>query len=131
MVVRTLALATVIAAIAGTAMSETYRASNKMRVNVQADGTFEVSGTALLGPRSFWCAAGEFGANRLGLKQTDKVYVAVPLTSGRGPVRFTAQRPAGGETAWTVSYQSVRRAGSAVSVGLAQDYCRDHRLIYE
>ncbi|MEM6309851.1 MAG: hypothetical protein AAF754_07360 [Pseudomonadota bacterium] len=131
MMIRNLTLAALLAGAASTALAIDYRASNRMKIDVLSDGTLQVSGTAILGPRSYWCAAGEYGARRLGLKQTDKVYVAQPLTKGGGPMTFTTKRPDSGEAAWTIGYQSVRTAGAAVSVGLAEDYCRDHRLVFD
>ncbi len=125
---RTLTTLATIATMAVPAVASDFRASNRMTVTVTANGDFEVTGNPRLGPRSYFCAAGEYGLARLGLGKTDKIYVAVPQTRGNGPVSFSATSGDVQPSRHFSLLKTLRVEGGFVSVGQAEDYCNDFQL---
>lgn len=114
-----------VAVTATSALASDFRATNKMRVNVENANEFEVSGLPRLGNRSYYCAAGQFGLARLGLSKTDKLIVTRANTRRDGPVVFTTSRT--GVGAGNSPAIAKRNLGRTLSVGQAESYCADYR----
>ena len=79
-----LSAAIVLTSIPGTASA--WIADNGLIVQATGDTTFEVPYRGLSGPQDFWCAAGNYVRDELGMSGNTRVYrtTSVPRRSGQG-----------------------------------------------
>ncbi len=120
--------AALVAAFAVPVAAQDYRASNRMVVSPQPDGSLVVSGQAELWAASYWCAVGEYARRVLNLDPTTAIFVASPYQRGIRTVTFGIDSGGATSAGVLVLGESIREAGSSISAGQAFGYCRDHVL---
>lgn len=103
-----------------------FRALNWLQVNPMPGGVFEVVGEPGSGPIQYWCAAGDYARQVLGVAANQRIYIV----RGRGPsettdrrsaVQFSLTKPPGD---YQPSYSlSVTAVGENLRAASARFYC--------
>ena len=120
-----------IAATAGPALAQSFKASNRSIVNPVPGGFEVIEGE--MGGRGMWCGAADYAKSVLGASGTDRVYIATARGNsisepGRKGVVFTLD-PAGlTPRNVLIVGSSVREPGSNLSVDHAHIFCDDYKL---
>lgn len=108
--------------------AQTFRAENRVEVT-PVSGGFAVRDGAGFGARGMWCAAADYARDVLGARGTQRIYIAEERARGqRGPVVFTLDSKGLIPSSVTIVGNSIRTAGSNLSVDHAQTFCADSKL---
>ena len=107
--------------------AQAYRALNWLQVNPVREGVFEVVGQPGSGPAQYWCAAGDFARQVLGVAANQRIYIArgrgpSETTNRRSAVQFSLTPPPGADTTPGLSL-SVTRPGENLRAAAARFYC--------
>lgn len=110
------------------ASAQDFRAENRVTVT-PVDGGFQIADGAGFGARGMWCAAADYANDVLGARSNARIYVVGPRLSFDAPVTFSLD-PAGNDPKRVlILSQSLRAAGSNLSLAHAHSFCADARLI--
>lgn len=124
--------ALVIAAITpGTSLA--WRAINGTEVNPVRKGVFEVIPHGRSGPQQFWCGAGDYARQVLGVGPTQRIYIWRAIgpsetRPGAKAVQFALQPPPGKEDYQPGYSLSVKHEGDNLDAAMAQRYCYGNSL---
>ena len=104
-----------------------WRAFNGTEVNPVRKGVFEVIPHGRSGPQQFWCGAGDYARQVLGVSATQRIYIWRGLgpsatRPGKKSVQFSLTPPPGADTSPTMalSYDDV---GDNLRAAMSQQYC--------
>lgn len=111
-----------------------FEARNGVDVNPVSANSFEVIEGGDFGPRSVWCAAGEYARSALGQRGNTRIYVEGPRADsrtvpGRKGVVFSLVQSFEAPSGPTILSQTIRTAGSSLPLHHAMGFCRDDRLL--
>jgi hypothetical protein len=110
-------------AVATPVLAQDFRASNHMRVNAGANGTFVVSGVPNFGPQDYWCAAGEYAQRVLRLSPNDRIYIVGDYQRGQRSYTFSPSPKGTASEFERVRGSAIRKDGSNLKTNAARAEC--------
>lgn len=110
------------------ASAQDFRAENRVTVT-PVDGGFQIADGAGFGARGMWCAAADYANDVLGARSNARIYVVGPRLSFDAPVTFSLDPAGQAPKQVLILSQSLRAAGSNLSLAHAHGFCADTRLI--
>ena len=119
-----LAVVLLLAVFAGSPAAA-FLAQNGLLVRADGPDEFNVPYRGLAGPTDFWCAAGDYARNELGLPTAQRIYRVSepPRGSGEG-VRFSV-RPEASARSTGLAVLGAKAGG--LTVGMARSFCENRR----
>lgn len=89
------------------------------------DGSYEVKAIGSSAPVNYWCGIGDYAIRRLGVPNSQRIYVSRAYEPGVRTVQFSLTPPPGVDTDPGYSL-TVKRVGENLSAISAQNYCYDN-----
>lgn len=105
-----------------------WRAINGTEVNPVRKGVYEGIPHGHSGPQQFWCGAGDYARQVLGVGPTQRIYIWRAIgpsetRPGAKSVQFALQPPPGKEDYQPGYSLSVKNEGDNLDAAMAQRYC--------
>ncbi|MEP4197652.1 MAG: hypothetical protein ABJL99_18670 [Aliishimia sp.] len=121
---------TLIASLAIPAAARDLRTINRMNVTAPSASEIVVSGNAIRGARSYWCAGADYSIRRLKANLTDRLYVVGPFDRSHKTVTFSTSGTRENSPSVVVLSNTIKEVGASLSVGQARSYCPDQDVYY-